>query len=142
MKNDRKVECKYCHKEMTLAPELVQGPGDPEEPYNRWYECYICGARSPIAQTEDAAYAAATCRPENKPLTREQIQAMDEYSPVWSVNLKRIGGEGHFISVQPAYVARRYIKHDWMWKEFIAFAERPTLADIEVARAARNRANV
>ena len=52
------VMCPWCKKEMTLCPELVEGPGDPEEPYSRWYECYMCGARSPIANTDDAAYLA------------------------------------------------------------------------------------
>lgn len=69
-----KVLCPYCGAEMNLDRQddgYVFGAA--------YYVCQECGSTSPTANTEAAALAAAQARylPPNRPLTLEEIKAMD-----------------------------------------------------------------
>lgn len=123
-----KVMCKYCGYEMALVPELVLGPGDPEEPYERWYECRSCGACSPRAISDGAAYEAATRHMPNLPLTKEQIMGMPDDDALWLV--EKYDGTIHVQSVFVTDTSRRYP----LLELFYVFAAKPTPADIEAAR--------
>ena len=49
----KKAYCRYCKEEMELYSEETIGDG---ENYTlHWYECPICGSRSPISNTEEGA---------------------------------------------------------------------------------------
>lgn len=63
----KEVYCPYCTHdnahpqglEMTLEPLDVAGHYAATGRENYWYECYVCGARTPSAESPEAANAAA-----------------------------------------------------------------------------------
>ena len=89
MSEERKVVCPWCGEKMVRNPHL---------PFSRWnkttqdwehegqvnFAC-VCGAQSPIRTSTREAIAAAyaTATPPNRPLTREQVEAMDDLDAVW-----------------------------------------------------------
>ena len=140
MSDERKpVICPWCGWEMVAreGQDIFHGK------YNA-YVCDGCEAVSPIAYSEDAAYVAATRTPPNRPLTHEQVLAMDPYDAVW------------MISVNPAPIPMRSVRAaewvqrqltdrsggEWMDRKLL-FADKPAPADIEAARKEANheRAN-
>ena len=94
------------------------------------YVCDGCEATSPIAYSEDTAYAAATKRPPNLPLTREQAEAMDDLDAVWmhlemSDHILVSSVKSILTSSMPVPVGA------------IMFARKPTPEDIAAARAGK-----
>lgn len=131
---DKKVTCRYCWHEMqpdekTCVSVYVEGHWNSQQPVN--YRCE-CGAESPIADGMDAAYIAANKRPENKPLSREQIMGMPGDDAVWYIH--KYGGSLNVICAKGA----AYHYADYENKDTgncaIYFAAKPTPADIEAAR--------
>ena len=122
MSEERKpVICPWCGYEMSLMSVS-------DEPYERWYKCYNCEARSPIALTDEAAYAAATRRPPNRPLTLPELFDLEDDDAAWVV------AENGKIYAMGAECAQ-----EWAGEEHcLFFAVKPTPADIEAARKERN----
>lgn len=126
MSEERKpVICPWCGWEMVAreGQDIFHGK------YNA-YVCEGCEAVSPIAYSEDAAYAAATRHPPNRPLTREQVEKLDDLDAVWVV---RGRGDAYTIMV----VEAMRLEHVYTNGE-VMFGHRPTPADIEAARKERN----
>lgn len=137
MSDERKpVICPWCGWEMVAreGQDIFHGK------YNA-YVCEGCEAVSPIAYSEDAAYAAATATPPNRPLTREQVESMPDLAAVWNVSIKRVERGGDGIGVQTARVVKRYLDKQWVWEDEIMFAAPPTPADIAAARAGKGEGN-
>lgn len=128
----KRVVCLHCGNHMTLEPLDEAGHFAATGVDQHWYECYICGSRTPIADSEAAAYAAATQRPPNLPLTREQVEAMDDLDAVWEVfafwNL--------FKRVDILIITGDTAKKDYTITslgDILMFSRRPTNDDISAA---------
>lgn len=131
MSEERKpVVCPWCGWDMVAreAQDIFHGK------YNV-YVCEACEAVSPIAYSDKAAYAAATATPPNLPLTREQVEAMDEWDAVWETY-------GHEISgVAPAKTYRYDLDAYHLFATVMLFARKPTPDDISAARAGKGEGN-
>ena len=83
--------------------------------------------------SEDAAYAAATKRPPNMPLTREQVMALDDLDAVWIFNPWETDPECVVVMGEALFLKEtKDIAPVW---KCILFARNPTHADIEAARS-------
>lgn len=122
MLDERKpVICPWCGGEMTLMVE---------EAYEYHYKCYSCEACAPTAITEDAAYAAATCTPPNRPLTLPELFDLDgNADAVWVVD------SGCGTVVMGAEEASEWASDA---DTVLFFAHKPTPEDIEAARKERD----
>ena len=113
--SEQKVLCPWCGEEMTLIWDI--------EDSVHWFNCNFCGAHSP---------RFATRRPPNKPLTEEQLNARDDLDAVWEVYVLKNGATNVFLiparTVKGCYVITNM-------GDIFLFGARPSLADIEAARA-------
>lgn len=127
MSEERNVMCPWCGWDMVAreAQDIFHGK------YNV-YVCEGCEAVSPIAYSDKAAYAAATATPPNRPLTREQVEAMDDLDAVWIV------GETAVMIQSAGGVKRTY---GWCLNILMVFSHNPTPADIAAARAGKGEGN-
>lgn len=108
-----------------------------------YYQC-DCGWTSPkrYGETEsaaiEAAYAAATRRPPNRPLTRKQVMKLDDLDAVWILHDASEYTVGmNLIEQQPGDSAKDLIRifaREKCKQTFAVFACKPTPADIEAAR--------
>lgn len=124
MADERKVICPWCGWDMVAreGQDIFHGK------YNV-YVCDGCEATSPIAYSEDAAYAAATQRPPNLPMTREQVEVMPDNAAVWYVT-----DSCTLVLIERACIVRGF----WsIYENDMLFASMPTPADIEAARKGR-----
>lgn len=126
----KKVMCPWCGGEIAILPYPDGGFYLAHAP-NR--ECPIelddwgLMLGKTVYETEDAAYAAATRRPPNKPLTEEQLLQLDDLDAVWVLGAMGLFvGSGHYAKWYPA---QGDIK-----KGVLVFSAQPTSADIESAR--------
>ena len=128
MSDGRKVICPWCGFEMAAYTISIQGYSGEKTCF---YECAQCCARSPMAVTNRDAYNAATRRPPNLPLTREQVEALEpKMTPIWyaTINLGLLGMiEAYVAQSDPVY---------WMHDGMLLFARKPNPADIAAAREA------
>lgn len=102
------------------------------------YECE-CGWCAPLIVGDTAdeaievAYLAATPTPPNRPMTREQVEAMDDLDAVW---IAHYCVTPEMFEQTPTIMLAREIKRaeckmlGFAW----LYAKRPTPADIEAAR--------
>ena len=127
MSEERKpVMCPWCGWEMVAreGQDIFHGK------YSA-YVCEGCEAVSPIAYSGDAAYAAATATPPNRPLTLAEIKNRDDFDAIWWVrkndNQTFVFAVYEFKGMTSEFSAERW-----------AFAAKPTSADIEAARKERN----
>ena len=120
MADERKVICPRGH---VMEPIIVNSIG-PLRCLGRAYRCE-CGWTSPPEMSEESAYLAATRTPPNRPLTREQVEALDDLSAVWVV------GETDIVLMSVGEFKRTY---GWCMRYMWMFASKPTHADIEAAR--------
>jgi len=132
MSDGRKVICQWCGKEMRLW----------EDGNMAWFECMDCGAQTPAAFSDaddaptdvmrEAAYLAATRRPENRPLDPGTfLSNMDDADAIWIVEKDgtiRVAAAGDW----KPFLEEFQIPGSELW-----FARKPTPEDIEVARAAK-----
>lgn len=82
-----KVMCPWCGKPMTETR-------CEQDSRTIWfYWCHNCGGEAPTGDTPEAAYAAATRRPENKPLTSDLVMLEDYYGTAeeWQKAIKDMG---------------------------------------------------
>ena len=128
MSEERKVICP-CGKEMAL--QEAEGIM-PAYRYIASYHCG-CGWNSPVRdgttreEAAEEAYAAATSRPENLPLTLPALFELEEADAVWVVD------ENGRIWAMGAECAQ-----EWASEEHcLFFARKPTNADIAAARKER-----
>lgn len=131
MITDNKVTCRYCGHEMqpdekTCVSVYAEGHWKSQQPVN--YRCE-CGAESPIADGMVAAYIAANKRPENKPLSREQIMEMDRGDAVWVYRSEALQW------VHSAHYVRQFLLIGGA-DVVMYFAAKPTPEDIEAAKKA------
>lgn len=135
MSDERKpVMCPWCGGEMVRSAIIARARGC----YKATYRCKKCKISAPFGETkstwreaEDDAYLAATHRPPNRPMTREQVEEMPDLAAVWS--------HGTLLcQLHAAKDVRRFIQRGWTDGEMF-FAAHPTPADIEAAR--KERAN-
>lgn len=91
------------------------------------YRCCGCNAMSPPKETEEDACAAATRRPPNLPLTKEQIMGMPDDDALWLIG-QRCGS----VTVYSAGEIKREIKY--YTDVAFAFSAKPAPDDIEAAR--------
>ena len=96
-----------------------------------YYECSICESKAPIAYGENGACAAATRIPPNRPLTREQVEAMDDMDAVW-MHLEK---QDHILVFSAKSILTSYMP---VPIGASMFARNPTPADIETARKERD----
>lgn len=131
------VLCPWCGFEMAAYTISIQGYSGEKTCF---YECAQCCARSPIAITNKDAYAAATRRPPNRPMTREQIEnsGLQDNDAVWIMSRTNENAALHLIDgcslKQLMWECR--ISADtntWVW-----LRRKPTPEDIEAARKERN----
>jgi len=123
--------------------------------YSIQYSCE-CGARSPDASvpgTDEAVYLAATRRPPNLPLAKEQIMEMDNDDALWLVdtgkdtqpNEDEMSEESEAGVMSVREFTRVFLDiwnddtkafggEDTGCIEFVVFAAKPTHADIEATR--------
>ena len=89
-----KVLCPYCGAEMMLDFQ-----DDGYEFGAAYYVCQECGSTSPTANTDAAALAAAQARylPPNRPLTLEEVKALDA-DEVWDIPC--------FVEIEPNWYAQ------------------------------------
>jgi hypothetical protein len=144
MNVDNKVMCPWCGSEMRLPPtgcEIDEKSGMRQARYcciNIW-----CKAGAPLGAWEttesaaiQAAYLAATRRPPNLPLTKEQIMAMQDDAAVWGVSVLRDNEGPDRITVASAAELKELLS-DYPYTAFlegIYFAALPSSADIEAGR--------
>ena len=129
MSEERKpVVCPWCGFEMAAYTISIQGYSGEKTCF---YECAQCCARSPIAITNKDAYAAATRRPPNRPLTLAEIKNRDDFDAIWWVrkndNQTFVFAVYEFKGMTSEFSAERW-----------AFAAKPTPEDIEAARNEHN----
>lgn len=126
MPDERKpVICPWCGWEMVAreGQDIFHGK------YNA-YVCDGCEAVSPIAYSEDAAYAAATATPPNLPLDKDSLLRLNPSSDaVWYV----IEGWKESSQVISAHSAQDDPVY-WLAPDMLLFAAKPTPEDIEAAR--------
>ena len=69
--------CPFCGAE-------AWGPIDCNDDWENWYEieCSQCGARTPKCFEEEECIAAWNRRPENTPLSYEELQALEQGTPI------------------------------------------------------------
>ena len=123
-----------CGKEM----ELWETAGTlPVYKFIAYYQCG-CGWTSPVRdgttreETIEAAYEAATRRPENRPLTLPELFDLDpEADAVWVVT-------DNDVCVMNAEAACEWASDADI---VLFFAAKPTPADIEAARSSQNAKN-
>lgn len=105
--------------------------------FSSQYRC-VCGWSAPIrygkteSEAHEAAYAAATRRPPNKPLNREQIRRLSPDDAIWTYQL-----HGDLVWVLSARYVQNYILPCLGWESDIMFASKPSPADIDAARKDR-----
>ena len=121
MADERKVICPWCGWDMVAreGQDIFHGK------YNV-YVCDGCEETSPIAYSEDAAYAAATRTPPNRPLTLPELFDLDGVADaVWVVDSK---SGTRVMSAEEAC--------EWASDAdtVLFFVRKPTPADIEAAR--------
>ncbi len=143
MADERKpVTCPQGH-EMKLAVEHRQYAWTRPSLPPHWFAHYYCdcgwiapddGGGDTKQEAINAAYAAATRRPPNKPLTREQIYKMHDLDAIWIVYPDEKDREP---CVMPVIFLTSGGMRDEQLKHCIIFASNPTPADIEEARKAR-----
>jgi len=120
MSDERKpVICPWCGWEMVAreGQDIFHGK------YSA-YVCDVCEAVSPIAYSEDAAYAAANATPPNRPMDYKTIYNLTDREPVWRVD------KDDDVIVLGGYNAWR--KYDAV--RYLYFAANPSPADIDAAR--------
>lgn len=127
MNEERKVFCR-CGLEMEL-----RYIGRNQRGYRARYHC-SCGWKSPTccgdteAHAAEAAYLAATRRPENRPLLLPELFDLEDDDAAWVV------AENGKIYAMGAECAQ-----EWASEEHcLFFARKPTPEDIEAARKERN----
>ena len=122
MSERKPVLCPWCGFEMAAYTISIQGYSGEKTCF---YECAQCCARSPIAITNKDAYAAATRRPENKPLLLPELFALDpESDAAWVVTDRDV-------MVMSAEAACEWASDA---DTVLFFAHKPTPEDIEKAK--------
>ena len=132
-----KVLCPYCGAEMKLDRQddgYVFGAA--------YYVCQECGSTSPTANTDAAALSAAQARylPPNRPLTLEEVKALDRddmgYSCVWMEN-RRVYDAAYEDYPYPVVTAECVPSSQAYYKkygiEYRVWLRKPTKAEMDAA---------
>ena len=129
--NHSAVKCPWCK----LRGEDVEMNVDMLNlEYNKDYRlrCPRCRATSMARDTKGELFEAATATPPNLPLTREQVEAMNDIDAVWTYDASW-PYDNALVLICAAGWLKQGNRTGWLW-----FAHRPTAADIAAAKAGKD----